>query len=251
MRYSWILALLITSSSIGGTIDPSVPDSKYKEYGSKFESVVSLRGMCCCNKQKEEHPFYASAVVISPNWILTAAHVVKGGSEIKITIDGKDHDIKKIIINENFKDEEIGYHDLALGYCEDDLGLSFYPELYEKNDEVSKVVSIAGYGMTGTFSTGYEKSDGIRRAGSNIVERTERNVLVCTNMGGKRTQLEYMIASGDSGGGLFIDGKLAGINSFVMAADGKSNSDYGDECAHTRISLYTNWVKEKIKEEQK
>ena len=56
-----------------------------------------------------------------------------------------------------------------------------------------------------------------------------------------------MIGSGDSGGGLFLDGKLAGINSFVMAADGKTNSDYGDECAHTRISTYKKWIEEKTK----
>ena len=249
MRYSWMFILLVMSSfSLGGTIDPSVPDSKYKEYGSNFKYVLSLKGICNCKKKENEHLFHASAVAISPHWIVTAAHVVHGADGVKVVVEGKDYDVKKVIIHKGYKKDEIGYHDIALGYCESDLGLDFYPELYEKDDEVFKVVSMAGYGMTGTFLNGYEKSDGIRRAGSNIVERTERNVLVCNNIGGRRTQLEYMIASGDSGGGLFIDNKLAGVNSFVMATDGKSNSDYGDECAHTRISLYASWIREKTKE---
>jgi hypothetical protein len=242
-----LILLVMSSLSLGGTIDPSVPDSKYRDYGSKFECVVSLKGICCCEKKEDKHIFYASAVVIDPHWILTAAHVVSGAEDVKVSIKGKDYDIKKIIINKDFKEDEIGYHDIALGYCESELVMDFYPKLYEKDDEVSKVVSMAGYGMTGTFSTGYVKSDGIRRAGSNIIERTERNVLVCSNSVGKKTQLEYMIASGDSGGGLFIGNELAGINSFVMATDGKSNSDYGDECAHTRISLYVDWVAENMK----
>ena len=61
--------------------------------------------------------------------------------------------------------------------------------------------------------------------------------------------MEFLIASGDSGGGMFINGKLAGINSFVTAADGTTNSDYGDECCHTRISIFAKWIKDHIDDE--
>ena len=61
------------------------------------------------------------------------------------------------------------------------------------------------------------------------------------------TELEFCAANGDSGGGLFIDNKLAGINSMVLAADKKTNSDYGDECTHTRISSYKSWIDSLIK----
>jgi hypothetical protein len=47
---------------------------------------------------------------------------------------------------------------------------------------------------------------------------------------------------------LFIENKLAGINSFVAADDGKPNSNYGDESGHTRMSLYYNWILEQMKE---
>ena len=62
------------------------------------------------------------------------------------------------------------------------------------------------------------------------------------------TVLEYMIGSGDSGGGLFIEGKLAGINSCVMAVERSPMSKYGEESGHTRVSKFIDWIeKSKIK----
>ena len=67
---------------------------------------------------------------------------------------------------------------------------------------------------------------------------------VCSHGAKDCTNLEFLICNGDSGGGLFIDGKLAGINSCVVATDGNANSDYGDETYHTRISELQEWIKE-------
>ena len=77
------LLLVILSFTIckGGTIDPSVPDEKYKNYGSKFKCVLKIIGTCNC---EEKHTFNASAVAISPNWALTAAHVVKNSTKKSI-----------------------------------------------------------------------------------------------------------------------------------------------------------------------
>jgi hypothetical protein len=63
-----------------------------------------------------------------------------------------------------------------------------------------------------------------------------------------KTSLEFLIASGDSGGGLFIDGKLAGINSCIMAVNGSPKSDYRTESGHTRISINLDWILENTKE---
>lgn len=243
-----LMVVLATSFSYSGTIDPSVPDSKYVEYGKKFVHVAKLKGICNCKKREREHEFHASAVIISPHWAVTAAHVVSTADDMVIVVGDKEYKVDKIIVHKDFEEEKVGHNDIALCHSEENFGMDFYPEMYTKGDEAGKVVAMCGYGITGTFSTGAKKSDILKRAGSNVVERTERNCLVCNNIG-RKTELEFMIASGDSGGGLFLDGKLAGINSFVMADDGKPDSDYGDECAHTRISLYVDWMKETMGED--
>jgi len=235
-----------------GTIDPSVSDDEYLKYGAKHGCVVEVHGECMCNKRKENEPhrFYASAVLISPRWALTAAHVVHGNADIKLRVEGKNHAVKRVIVNKNFREEALGRYDIALCESEDDIEMDFYPQLYEGGSEVGSVASICGYGVHGTFSTGASKTDGRKRAGSNVIDRAENHVMFCSATGDRKTNLEFMISHGDSGGGLFIDRKLAGINSFVSAADGKTNSDYGDECAHTRVSMFAKWIKAHMKGEE-
>jgi secreted trypsin-like serine protease len=244
-----LMVVLATSFSYSGTIDPSVPDSRHVEYGRQFIHVAKIKGICNCKKRDGEHDFHASAVIISPHWAVTAAHVVSSADDVAIVAGGKEYKISKVEIHKDFDKDKVGNNDIALCYSEENFGMDFYPELYVRDDEAGKIATICGYGTTGTFSTGAVKSDDLKRAGSNVIERTERKCLVCNNLGGRRTELEFMIASGDSGGGLFIDGKLAGVNSFVMADDGKPNSDYGDECAHTRVSLYADWIKETMEKD--
>jgi hypothetical protein len=242
-----LLTLAYGCSCFGGTIDPGVGDEKYREYGAKFECVVKLDGICDCDERPEKHYFYASAVVIDPHWVLTAAHVVEDAHDVKITVNGKERKISRIVVHQDFKKDKIGFNDVAMGYSEEDLGLDFYPDLYEKNDEVFKVAGICGFGITGDFNTGAVKVDDLKRAGSNVIDSVERTVLVCSASGGRKTSLEYLIAVGDSGGGLFIDGKLAGINSFVMAVDGKSNSSLKDQSCHTRVSLFKDWIRDEMR----
>lgn len=240
------IILLAATYSFAGTIDPSTPDQKHLDYAEGFKFVVKIEGLCKCGKGKD-HVYNASAVAISPELVLTAAHVVKGSDNICVKVGEKTFRVLEAIVNEDFEEDKIGYNDIAICRCDGNFGLDFYPDLYEDSDEVSKVVSIAGYGVTGTFSSGAIRSDNKKRAGSNKICRFERDVLVC-GLTDSKTSLEFLIAPGDSGGGLFIGNKLAGINSFVMAADGKTDSGYGDECAHTRISKFVPWIRSKIKD---
>lgn len=234
-----ILVILSNGFIYAGTIDPKTPDNKYVEYAESFECVGKL-----CGSYKDGSRFCASAVAISDSTILTAAHVVENAKECYIHINGKRILIEKFIVNKDFKFEEIGVGDIAIGFCKTPLGLKSYPELYTENP-IGKMCSISGFGITGTFSTGAVKSDNKKRAGQNFTEELFKNTIVCniSKPGEKNyTELEFLIASGDSGGGLFIDGKLAGINSFVSTTDGNPNSSYIDESHHTDISNYIEWI---------
>lgn len=251
MKYILIfLSLLFVSHVFAGTIDPYVPDQKYIDYGKKFKCVFKI-----CGKTTEGKKYCASAVVINKNWILTAAHVVQDCAEIKIKDDSdKEYCVEKIIMNKHFEENKFGKNDIALGYVKEDINLDFYPELYSTDDEVGKICCISGYGIAGTFKSGCIISDQHKRAGSNYIDKIDRDLLICTpSLKGtpRYTELEFIIGSGDSGGGLFIDKKLAGINSCVISDDGKPDSTYGDEAGHTRVSLFIDWIKENMNNEKK
>ena len=243
---------MINNISLAGTIDPTTPDEKYIEFGKKFSFVVKIKSSF---KVKEEiYSSSASAVLIDPHWALTASHVVEGNPEKSEIIIGECEEKKckhydlVVIRHENYNENEHGKYDIALCYSKTDFGLNFYPKLYKKNDEVKQVATISGFGLYGNFDTGALKSDKKRRAGSNLISRSEKSVIVCDPSRTRKTALEFMITPGDSGGGLFIGNELAGISSFLMSTDGKANGTYTDEAAFTRVSLYVDWVHDKIKE---
>jgi hypothetical protein len=239
MRFfaSLLIFLYLIGHSLAGTIDPNTEDSKYIEYAKGFYFVGQISGT-----NKENQIYKASGVAIKPHFILTAAHVVRDIESCDITFKNKTFHISKIIIPQEFSESNVGYHDIAIGYTKQDLGLEYYPELYENKNEIDKICSISGFGLTGNFISGATHSDGKQRAGSNIIDYIDKHLLVCSpSKTDKKTSLEFLIASGDSGGGLFIDGKLAGINSCVFSKN-SPKSDYDTESGHTRISENLEWI---------
>ena len=250
MRYlilSLIMLFGFSSHAISGTRDPNTPDSQHLAYGAKHECVVPVKGkMVVKDKNGKEIKVTASGsgVIIRKRYVLTAAHVVQKTKDPYILLNGKKILIEDVIIPNLFQEEKTGPYDIALCRLEEDAIIDFYPDLYEKDDELGKLCSLAGWGMHGTWTTGTIYDDDKRRAGSNYVDPIMFcGMMVCSVQGTKsQTSLEYLIGHGDSGGGLFINKKLAGIHSCIYTGDGKLDSSYKDYSAHTRVSLHKPWI---------
>jgi hypothetical protein len=240
-----LIAFIGYSISLAGTRDPKINDQHYLDYGSKFKCVVAI-----CGKEEDDKLYCASGVAIKPHWILTAAHVIKKAKTCTAIVNDKKINVSIFIPHKEFESNNFGYYDIGLVYCDEDIGLDFYPEFYTESDEVGKVCALAGYGITGTFDTGAKIGDRKKRGGSNRIMGIERHLLTC-DLKDANTSMEFLIASGDSGGGLFIDKKLAGITSCVMTTDGNTDSNYNDESGHTRISQHINWIESTINENKK
>lgn len=246
-RIIFLSLFFLCSISYGGTGSPETADDKYLDYGTKFPSVVRI---CGSYKQNPQEQYCGSAVIISPHYIVTAAHVVRGSSSCHILLDNKKYEITKVITHENFEKDTLDSADIAVGYSKEPMKLDYYPELYTEQDEKNKSCSLSGFGFAGNFNHGATFSDSKRRAGTNIIDHTNKGLLFCSPSKPQDkdiTSLEFLIASGDSGGGLFIGNKLAGIHSFIFA-DKKPKSDYSSESAHTRISQYAEWISKNTKE---
>lgn len=137
-----------------------------------------------------------------------------------------------------------------------------------------------GYGRSGTGTLGMTTAAGTKRAGQNIIDAQGGMVttmgsgnlldldgispnvlfqdfdhptdLVASTMGSVTpVAKEYLIASGDSGGGLFVDvggvTKLVGVNSFLASLPYPldttgANADYGDLAGVVSVQSFENWI---------
>lgn len=239
--YFLLATIAISASVFAGTRDPGVSDKHYLDYGTKFTFVGKL-----CGVYEDQTAFCASAVVIREKVILTAAHVVQKYKSAKLIINNNEYKINRFIWPKEYNENKFGRNDIAIGYSDEKVKLDSYPELYDKNDELNKSCCISGYGITGTFISGANIVDMRRRAGSNVIEDIQEELLIIKASkpnDRNKTPLEFIIASGDSGGGLFIDSKLAGINSCITGKDSNAmKSNYETESCHTRVSVHREWI---------
>lgn len=236
----FVFFFLGISSALSGTIDPANKDTHYTSYAEYFTYVGKLTVL-----KRDKSGFIASAVAISDHHIITAAHAIVNEQKTFVSFGEKNFLIHKFIMPKEFKNDRSGIGDIAIGYSRESFDMPFYPPLYQKKDELDKVCCICGFGETGTFFSGAIRLDMKKRAGSNIVDKIIEDLLICSpsnDSSHNKTSLEFLTANGDSGGGLFIDGKLAGINSCIISVDETPSARYNDESGHTRISKFAPWI---------
>lgn len=237
MKYLFLIVFLICPlCAFSGTIDPNNSDDQYIEYGKDFPFVGQL-------VSKSSHDeLLGSAVAIDDHNILTASHNILSNRTYLFVLGEKTFCITKITKHKNST-----ITDIAICYIQESLDLKKYPELYSNNNEINKFCSICGYGRSGNFliGTNYTERTLLRKAGTNFIDKIEDNKLVCSPSRANDpllTKLEFLIAPGDSGGGLFIDGKLAGINSERITIVGNPGGSYESYSRHTRISSLIDWI---------
>lgn len=239
----FIAIVILIPTLYAGTRHTSVSDQSLLDNGNNYRCVVQIW------VDKPDGRYKASGVLVSKDAILTSGHILYGEKiqPEKITI---------VYLTKQFKavsytiHEDFNYHndnDLAIvkifGFINET-----YPELYNRSDEIGKSAYLGGYGANGTGNTGYNNWDFKLRIGTNQIEYIHGDLLMCTLSASNQTKYEFVTCPGDSGGGLFIDGKLAGINSSLFGASkgGKPLGKYNNTSGHTRVSRHREWIKKNI-----
>jgi hypothetical protein len=223
--------------------------------------------------------YIASGVLISPEWVLTAGHVVGGNnflgggitnmsftlfsganSFVYTAMEWIPHPGWAATAGNVFAGYDIGLARL-------DTGVSgFTPAtLYHSDSFPVQAGTIVGFGNTGTGLTGFQGGTaGTKRAGENMIDAQGDGVTISSgivfvdfdrpgvpgeSVTGSVTPLalEYLSAPGDSGGGLFVtegdNTYLLGLTSFGWGiTDGVANSDYGDLAGFTVARPFQSWI---------
>lgn len=234
-----LLSVFFGAFAFGANIDPRVPIEKYVEYRKQFPCVVEF-----CGTYDDGTSFNAEAVVIDPHWFLTTASTVhKSVKKSHIKVKNVEKKVVFLQVHEKFDNDKFCFdHDIAMGYVKEDIGLESYPDLYDKFDEEKKECSISARCWTGFLDRGATGEKPLLIMGKNKVFglHTDGDLVVRAKI--NNSDLDILVFKGDSGGGLFIDGKLAGLNHAIMSKGRESRSRYEDESMHTRISTHIDWI---------
>jgi hypothetical protein len=227
-----------------------VSEQRYLDRAADFESLGRLTGS----------RFSASGVLIGPDLVLTAGHVVDAmDSGSRFTVGGTSYGVSSYEAHDRWDGSLLAGYDVGLVKLDRMASGVEWSTLLRGGGEFGNWAVWGGFGRTGTGFTGFSTpSDGRARAATNRLEkRYGDRVLVAdfdTPLGRDRnaylgsstpTSLEGLLAPGDSGGGVWVweDGwKLAGVNSFVMSLDGVMDGDYSEWMGMVRTTPHRDWL---------
>ena len=263
-RSSWWLVcglLLASHSAPAIVIRHDVPDSKYQVGPGEFPAFVEL-------------PDEGQGVLISAQWVVTAAHAVVWRPVHEVTINGISRPVAKVIVHSGYKeapkDLESGdaarlmafkasVDDIALIKLEHPVNDVTPAQIYRGSDEKGRVVEIIGRGATGNGLVGqylHSSHRGeLRRAYERVISADGRWLGLRFDAPPKALPLEGMPSDGDSGGPVLIkvDGtrQLAGLVSRKYATGELSSfryCRYGQITYQVRISHYAAWIDQVLAE---
>jgi Trypsin/PEP-CTERM motif len=285
-----LLLVSLFASAHGGTIRHDRDDSLYLSLAADpaFDPVGKFTW------NEPGYSYLASGTLIRNDWVLTAGHVVGGTdglgagvSNLKFKVGGTTYTADQWIPQPQWatsNESLTAGWDIGLVHLATDVSGIVPAELFlpEYGSELGLVGTEVGFGDTGTGLTGYDNTTaGTKRAGQNILDVVgtaetsgtpnhvfNNNRLMAvdfdnpggggylTNPYGSGTplNLEYLVAPGDSGGGLFLDVegemKLAGVTSYISSVDFNTNCDYGDLAGFIRVSQFVDWINDTIGPEE-
>jgi hypothetical protein len=166
-----LVATLIAVSALAAsaaTIDESRGDSRYLDYGATFAGyVVRVVG-----PNAEGVPLAGSGTLISPHWVLTAAHVPHEMQSVTVVLGGERLACDRVVRHPEWTGIH-GWHDIALVRLGQHRHAEVYPRLADGTERLGSVAAAAGYGMTGTLTRGLTGGDQRLRAGTCVLGSIE------------------------------------------------------------------------------
>jgi secreted trypsin-like serine protease len=255
------LVLAVSSTASAIVIRHDVDDAKYRIQAAEFPALVDMPG--------EGH-----GVLISPQWVITAAHTIAGYPELRrVVINGVSRDVERVVMHSGYKTVPQELIDQAMANGEamlivtfvatsDDIALVKLTQpvtdvapvtIYRTGDEPGRIVKIVGKGATGTGALGHHphgpNRTELRRAFNRITSAHDRWFCYVFDEPPSALPLEGVLGNGDSGGPVLVRIEdrwlLAGLASWKVVQGNVMTARpgrYGQVTCNVRLSHYGEWI---------
>lgn len=215
-------------------------DAEYLDLATRYPATVRL-----------DVP-EGAGVLISPRWVLTAAHVVEAlrdrPRQVLPVIGGRVREVQAVYLHPDWKPGSPS--DLALIHLRIPVEDVEPANVYRGSDEAGQTVRIVGHGASGRIGENPSRppADRRARAGVNTVDRVEALGLgLRIKAPDEASDLQGAFAPGDRGGPAYVEAGgeafLAGIGRATEDANGDGIAgNVGDWDLFVRVSAFREWI---------
>ncbi|MES2590448.1 MAG: trypsin-like serine protease [Bacteroidota bacterium] len=243
----FFILIIFTCIFQGLIVRHDIADEKFIELAKNYPQVCHLP--------------MGEATLVDSLWAITAGHIgqdlmndISKGYVPTLTCNGTKYSIEKVLVHPGFKSMEEGLqNDIALVKIKEAVKDVRPAKIYEKADELGKIITIVGMGDKGTGLTGPLKWDKITRAATNKIEEVGKqwvNFGFDSPESANGTAMEGVSGPGDSGGPAFIDSEgvryIVGVSSHQTGQGKYGKGHYGVTEYYSRISSYKDWITETL-----